>query len=199
MYETSHQSRFNARYGMLGAGALGQPRGMVWGGRWEEGSGWGTHVYLWQIHFDIWKNQYNIVKFKNKIKFKKKRKKKKKEYWTGLPFPTPGDLLDPGIRPVYCVSLLHCRWILYQWATGKPHIDKCTCVLSCFSHISPYGLAACQALLSMGFSRQEYQSRLLCCPPGDLPNPAIKPTSLMSNLHWQVGPLPLCHLKAPYK
>ena len=23
------------------------------GGRREEGSGWGTHVYLWQIHFDI--------------------------------------------------------------------------------------------------------------------------------------------------
>ena len=22
----------------------------------EEGSGWGTHVYLWQIHFDIWQN-----------------------------------------------------------------------------------------------------------------------------------------------
>ena len=36
----------------------------------EEGSGWGTHVYLWQIHFDVWQNQYNIVKFKNKIKFK---------------------------------------------------------------------------------------------------------------------------------
>ena len=27
-----------------GAGALGRPRGMVWGGRREEGSGWGTHV-----------------------------------------------------------------------------------------------------------------------------------------------------------
>ena len=25
---------------------LGQPRGMVWGGRREEGSGWGAHVYL---------------------------------------------------------------------------------------------------------------------------------------------------------
>ena len=36
--------------------ALGRPRGMVWGGRREEGSGWGTHVYLWQIHFDIWQN-----------------------------------------------------------------------------------------------------------------------------------------------
>ena len=32
------------------------PRGMVWGGRREEGSGWGTHVYLWRIHFDIWQN-----------------------------------------------------------------------------------------------------------------------------------------------
>ena len=34
----------------------------------EEGSGWGTHVYLWWIHFDIWKNQYNIVKFKKQKK-----------------------------------------------------------------------------------------------------------------------------------
>ena len=59
-------------YWMLGAGTLGRPRGMVWGGRREEGSGWGTHVYLWRIHFNIWQNQYNIVKFKNKIKLKKK-------------------------------------------------------------------------------------------------------------------------------
>ena len=43
-----------ARYWMLGAGALGRPRGMEWGGRREEGSGWGTHVNLWRIHFDIW-------------------------------------------------------------------------------------------------------------------------------------------------
>ena len=85
MYETSRQSRFNARYRMLGAGALGRPRGMVWGGRREEDSGWGTHVYLWQIHFDIWQNQHNIIKL-NKIKFKQiinkdlnvKKKKKKK-------------------------------------------------------------------------------------------------------------------------
>ena len=26
------------------------------------GSGWGTHVHLWQIHVDVWQNQYNIVK-----------------------------------------------------------------------------------------------------------------------------------------
>ena len=56
----------DARYWMLGAGALGRPRGMVRGGRREEGLGWGTRVYLWWIHVDIWQNQYNIVKFKKK-------------------------------------------------------------------------------------------------------------------------------------
>ena len=70
IYETSRQSRFDARYWMLGAGALGRPRGMVPGGRRTGGSGWGTHVYLWQIHVDIWQNRYNIVKLKNKIKKK---------------------------------------------------------------------------------------------------------------------------------
>ena len=33
---------------------------------------WGTHIYLWRIHFDIWQNQYTVVKFKNKIKLIKK-------------------------------------------------------------------------------------------------------------------------------
>ena len=68
MYEMSRQSRFDARYWMLGAGALGRCRGMVRGGRRDEGSGWGTRVYLWWIHVDIWQNQYNIVKLKIKKK-----------------------------------------------------------------------------------------------------------------------------------
>ena len=33
----------------------------------EEGSGWGTHVYLWWIHVNTWQNQYNIVKLKKKM------------------------------------------------------------------------------------------------------------------------------------
>ena len=62
IYEMNRQSRFNARYWMLGAGALGWPRGMVWGGRREGDSAWGTRVYLWRNHVDVWQNQYNIVK-----------------------------------------------------------------------------------------------------------------------------------------
>ena len=44
------------------------------------------------------------------------------------------------------------------------------------------------ALLSMGFSRQEHWSGLLCPPPGDLPW-RDEPTVL--HLHWQVGSLQL--------
>ena len=37
--------------------------------------------------------------------------------------------------------------------------------------------AADKALLSVGFSRQEYWSGLPCPPPGDLPNPGTEPGS----------------------
>ena len=41
---------------------------------------------------------------------------------------------------------------------------------------------ACQAPLSMGFSRQGYWSKLPSPPPGDFPIPGIKSTLLMSPL-----------------
>ena len=39
---------------------------------------------------------------------------------------------------------------------------------------------ACQAPLSVEFSRKEYWNGLPFPPPGDLPEPGIKPMSLMS-------------------
>ena len=60
----------------------------------------------------------------------------------------------------------------------------CTRVLSRFSRVplfaTPWTVAR-QAPLSLGFSRQEYWSGVLCSPPGDLLNPRIEsasPTSL---------------------
>ena len=47
---------------VLGAGALGRPRGMGWGGRWEGGSGWGTHVYPWLIHVNVWQKPLQYCK-----------------------------------------------------------------------------------------------------------------------------------------
>ena len=49
---------------------------------------------------------------------------------------------------------------------------------------------ACQAPLSMAFSRQEYWSGLPCPPPENLPNPGIEPTSVCL-LCCQAGSLPL--------
>ena len=57
------------------------------------------------------------------------------------------------------------------------------CVLTWFSCVQlcvMLWIVACQVLLSVGFSRQEYGSGLPCTPPGDLPNPGIEPTSLKS-------------------
>ena len=41
-YMKRRQSRLDARYWMLGAGVLGRPRGMVWGGRRIQD---GEHMY----------------------------------------------------------------------------------------------------------------------------------------------------------
>ena len=73
---------------VLRAGALGRPRGMGWGGRWEGGSGWGTHVNLWLIHVNVWQKPLQYCKVIGlqliKINGKKKvqlRLKWKSEAW----------------------------------------------------------------------------------------------------------------------
>ena len=63
-------------------------------------------------------------------------------------------------------------------------IHSCVlCVLSCFSRVrlfaTPWTIA-CQAPLFMGFSRQQHWSVLPFLSPGDLPDPGIKPVSLVS-------------------
>ena len=35
------------------------------------------------------------------------------EFWSGFPFPLPGELPNPGTEPL-SQSLLCCRWILYH-------------------------------------------------------------------------------------
>ena len=56
-------------------------------------------------------------------------------------------------------------------------------IVSSLSHVQLFVIpwtAARQAPLSMEFSMQEYWSGLPFPPPGDLPDPGIEPTSLMS-------------------
>ena len=53
-------------------------------------------------------------------------------------------------------------------------------VFSCNRLFATPWTVAHQDPLTMGFPRQEYQSGLPFPPPGDLPNPGIKPASLIS-------------------
>ena len=53
-------------------------------------------------------------------------------------------------------------------------------MLSCIQLFATLWTIACQAPRSMGFSRRRYWSGLPCPPPGHLPDPGIKPTSLKS-------------------
>ena len=84
-------------------------------------------------------------------------------------------------------DLLYNAWNSAQcyvaaWMGGKCG-GECACVLSRFGRVlvcmTPWTVAH-QAPLSMGFSMKEYWSGLPCPSPGDLPDPGIEPTSLMS-------------------
>ena len=65
-------------------------------------------------------------------------------------------------------------WKWHWWAGILPR----ACTESCFSCVwffATLWTVACQAPLSMGFSRQEYWRGLPRPPPGDLPYPGIEP------------------------
>ena len=71
----------------------------------------------------------------------------------------------------FVTSVLKIFINLIIWCVHAQSLQPCLTLLA----------VAHQAPLSMGFSGQEYWSGLPCPPPGDLPNPRIKPTSLMSS------------------
>ena len=73
-------------------------------------------------------------------------------------------------------------YLIFCWYVFKYYL-----VFSCFHCVwffTTLYTVACQVLLSVGFSRQEYRqeywSGLPCSPPGDLPNSGIKPASPVS-------------------
>ena len=52
----------------------------------------------------------------------------RQEYWSGLPFPSPGDLSDPGTEPVSPALQAD---TLRSEPPGKPHIPIKLCVHTC--------------------------------------------------------------------
>ena len=97
-----------------------------------------------------------------------------------------------------------CSSLRYLWLDPFPwhhlsisvilhHVDLYSDLLPARSvtsrSLEPHGLLAGQVSLSMGFSRKEYWNELPCPSAGDIPDPGIKPTSLMPTV--LAGSLPL--------
>ena len=72
-------------------------------------------------------------------------------------------------------------FVILQLCLKHFPIPKVIKITSVFSHsvvsLRPHELQPIKLLCPWEFSRQEYWSGLPCPPPGDLPNPGIKPRS----------------------
>ena len=97
------------------------------GGEW-------MHVYVWlspfAVHLTITTLLIGYSPIRNALVLKKKKKerkkeiqiklKTKKEYWSGLPFPPPGDLPNPGIEAASLASSALAGRFFTTEPPGKP-------------------------------------------------------------------------------
>ena len=137
--EINRHSRFDAWYRMLGAGALGWPRGMVWGRRWERSSGWGTCVHPWWIH--VAKSLQSCPTLCDPID------------------GSPPDSLVPGILQARTLEWAAISFSnVWKWKVKVKSLSRVRLLATPWT-------AAYQAPPSMRFSRQEYWSGVLLPSP----------------------------------
>ena len=108
----------------------------------------------------------------------------RQEYQSGLSFPSPGDLPDPGIKlrsPALQADSLPSE------PPGKPYkresvraVGYTLSRFSCVQLFTTLWTITCQPPLPMRFSREEYWSGLPFPSPGHLLDTGVKLTSLTS-------------------
>ena len=71
-----------------------------------------THTYVLCVLSHVWLFETPwTVAYQTMLSMEFSRQ----EHWSGLPFPTPGDLLNPGIEPVSSALQVD----FYHWATRE--------------------------------------------------------------------------------
>ena len=128
-------------------------------------------------------------------------------YWSGLPFPSPGDLPDPGIEPrslaLQADSLLTelrgkpwwCVYIINVFFFSTSQWGVYIYVLSyIWFFVTPWTIVH-QAPLSMGLSKQEYWMGYHFLLKGIFLIQGLN-LHLLHLLRWQADSLPPCHLRA---
>ena len=115
---------------VLRAGALGRPRGMGWGGRWDGGSGWGAHVNPWLIHVNVWQKplQYCKVISLQLIKIIGNKKKEincgRRIYTIGIRKRYTSGLLFFPIEPIVKYLPAH---LCFKQTHSHPNTQKYVC------------------------------------------------------------------------
>ena len=100
----------------------------------------------------------------------------RQECWSGLPFPSPGDLPDPGIKPGSPALQADALTSEHQGSGCASYFSSVQSLSRVRLFATPWTVAY-QAPPSMGFSRQECWSGLPFPSPGHLPDPGIEPES----------------------
>ena len=98
------------------------------------------------------------------------------------------------IQELNWVSCIADRFFI-SWATREAYIYASVQSLSRVQLFATPWTAACQAPLSIGFSREEYWSGMPCPPPGGLPDPGPTHVSYVSCIdRWAL--YHQCHLES---
>ena len=103
-------------------------------------------------------------------------------------------LLDSAYKQCHMIFVFLCLTSLRRTISRSIHVApsgiifSLLCAMFSRSVVSdslwPHGLYPTRLLCPWGVSRQEYWNGLPCPPPGDLPNPGIKPRSSALQTDW---------------
>ena len=117
----------------------------------------------------------------------------RQEYWSGLPFPSPEDLPDPGIRPASPVSLALQADSLLTESPGK-WASRASLVAQTVKNWPAVRETRVNRKKTSACCHCDFPRLSPIPSPGDLPNPGSEPGSPAL----QTDALPSSHQGIPY-
>ena len=148
---------------------------MGWGGRWQGGSGWGTHVNPWLIHVNVWQKPLQYCKVMNLQLIKINEKKKIFHRHCNCSYNSPLSLLAYSKQEILVRELSVTVIMTFSFSSIYSYYPLSS------SFLSPY-ISSCPQMLPASFLS-------LSCPSPT--PPSYSHSSLFSPLSLRPLPMPL--------